>query len=249
MIKTKNPEQLIRILQKRGERFILQKTTLTTRIEWNGEKIFFVNSETNLNNYELNLIKAVKSHVEKNVPLPFPYIKPIYIDLKPMKEGQEYTDIFELDLSAAFWQSARELKIISEEIYQKGLHEKISKKARLLSLGNLAKTILESEFNGKEFSPVQIISNKLTEGCFFGCAQRTSEIMLICKMILGADYLFFWCDAIFFKPGINNVQKLAEYLQEINYPFKVQKISFMKHTENKVYVYHQDEKRVFNFQK
>jgi hypothetical protein len=249
MIKTKNPEQLIRILQKRGEKFMIQKTTLTTKIFWNDEKIFFVNSDTNLNNYELNLIRAVKTHVEKNLNLPYPYIKPMYIDLKPMKEGQEYKDLFELDLSAAFWESAKELNIISPEIYAKGLHEKISKKARLLSLGNLAKTIIESNFNGQEYSPARIITSKLTEGCFFGCAQRTSEIMLICKMILGADYLFFWCDAIFFRPGINNVQKLADFLNSIGYPFKLKKISFMKHTEKKVYVYEGEEKRVFNFKK
>lgn len=254
MIRIGNPGDYVELLKRRGEKFYHTSTTMTETIEIVGkkDKLKFVNSDLKLNNWELNLITSVKKYVLENVELPVPYLRPVYIDMDKAIDVCG-GNMYEVDLTAAFWHIAFMEGFISEDIYKKGLSEKISKKVRLIALGNLAKIETVSFFDGQKFSQPQIIPSNLTEGVFFNVAQKTSELMLDLKFRLGKDFLFFWCDAIFFRGGNENLKNVKEYINSYGLQCKAYRIDEVKRVDEKtVQVFSKDHKtneRTFNFLK
>ena len=242
-MKVKDIEFYVQEMKRRNIPFTIQQTLYTKKII--SEKFNFeYTSATGLNNYELALINKVRLHCEKFTSIEYVERKYIdYIHKYPQKESRWYSnEVYELDLSSAFWEIAKKENIISEEIYLYGQKKEISKKARLISLGALAKRTNIIHFKDGKFSrPVYV--EKKTQSLFFKCAEQTSIIMHTLRILSNNNYFFFWCDAIFIR-GKSTLDILESYLIAENIKYKTMKIDKLIYKDGLFSVINPNDKRI-----
>lgn len=194
-----NPLDFIEQLKINGRPFQLVSTLLTKHIITDTAEYYY-SSKTGLKPGELNLIKSVKDYVVKNEITAKCNRKNIqYINRELMSNGTFKKNLYEIDLKSAYWYFAFRDNHISKEIYDRGNNtNSISKKARLIALGNLAKVKTVIEFDGAKFTTEsKFIRSDDTENIFFSASAKTDAVMNRLKLIAGDSYLFYWCDAIF----------------------------------------------------
>ena len=187
-----------------------------------------------------------------------------YIDKANIKRGQTLKGEFtEIDLTQAYWNLAFINKIISEKTYLFANNPKISKKARLIALGTLAKRVRSIKFNGEMYEGVPIENEAETARLFYFCCMEVSKFMQDLKQMAGADFLFYWVDAIFLRNG--DASRYAEiYLDKLHaellkeHPnlhkqfYKKYKINKVKRNKSALIIYstdHKNKERIFNFEK
>jgi len=254
---THNIDEIIDSLKKRNIPFTIYQTTLTKIVKM--EKFdYFYTKQGQLKNIELAFINKVKRHVEKNFDLNT--LKEITSqnvkfvdDYKFLKRNVFYSkEIFEIDLTSAFFYAAKKLEIINEEMFFQALNDKrISKKARLVALGNLAKRKIEVSFKNGKFEKPILHPPPPTAKCFFACASYVSDIMAGLKFNCGENFLFFWVDAIFFQTE-KCKKEIELMLNEVDFPYKIKEIDRVIRKNEQIIVYDDylgDKKRVFNFTK
>jgi len=235
-IKLKNPKEFLNGLKKRGQPFQLISTTLTKTI-LTDSTVYYYTTSNSLKPIELSLIKQVKDYViNNNLSVKCKKESIQYINKNSnLKKGIYSKDIFEIDLNKAYWNYFYKNKYTSEEIYLKGLNEKlISKKARLISLGNLAKKQIIFDFNGREYLEPTFKSSD-TENLFFKVSQQTDKVMNELKFITGNDFLFYWVDAIFVR-GVKARDLVIDYLKLKKLEFKLILIDRLQNNGNYVTV-------------
>lgn len=241
-MKIKNIEFYVREMKRRNIPFTIEQTLYTKKIK--SQKFNFeYTSQTGLNNYELALINKVRLYCAKFTEIEKIDKKRIdYIHRYNMHANRWYSNqVYELDLSSAFWEIAKKKGIINEEIYQYGLKKEISKKARLVSLGALAKRTTIIHYKDGIFTK-PITKEKETAPLFFKCAEITSIIMHSLRILANKNYFFFWCDAIFFR-GDNIKEILENYLIEENIKYKISKIDKLIYKDGQFTVIQQDGKK------
>jgi hypothetical protein len=251
MIRVKNLEPYLKSLQTSGYPFKIIETGATTKIEVNKDRIYYYVPKGYLNGYELNLIRQVKKHAESLDLDNFPNIesKDIAYVTKTcdLKTGVKFTsDLYELDLSSAYWNYAYRVGILSEPIYNYAFKKEVGKASRLMALGNLAKKPTVIEFNGKKFDKAYQMPEPDTAKLFYLCALFTSHTMLDLKRIIEEDkkskYLFFWVDAIFFK-GESSLLKITACLKERDIKYKVYKLDKVLRTKEGIEVFSDEHKK------
>ena len=241
-----NPEQFLTDLKRNKQPFILEKTLYTKRIYCKFGKLVW-NQKTELKFKDLNFINSVRRHAEKlnNIPEYLNRKNIYYINKNSDKPKNFSKNIYEIDLSGAYWELAYKNNYISYEIYKSGLE--VKKKVRLMALGNLAKRTAVMQFNGNEFLPITYKESQKTKNIFFDVAKQTDEIMRKMAILCGNDYIFYWVDAIFFR-GEKNFEILKEWLEANEIKFKTIRIKEIKITKNNIFVNDENEqKRNFNF--
>ena len=237
----------------------LEQTSVMKKLIVSNGKKYSLRPKNKLNGYELNLIKQVKDYANKLDLSKYPeltnkdvpYIqKPINIPL-----NVRYTaDLYELDLSSAYWNYALNEGIISKKIHEYANNPKVSKASRLISLGNLAKKPLITEFNGSSFTMYQA-EDLDTAKLFYLCAYYTSlqmiELERIAKNTAKGRFLFYWVDAIFFQ-GKNTLVNIQAELDSKGISYKIYKLDKVVRKKNEILVYsedHKKKKRLFTFEK
>ena len=91
---------------------------------------------------ELGFIKKVKNYIVKNLIYAnfkkdyFPR-NIVYMDANPKWRGTILTDVVEVDIDQAYWETAYQLGALSKELYDQGKKGTISKEARMVALGSL----------------------------------------------------------------------------------------------------------------
>lgn len=176
---------------------------------------------------DFHFIKKVAKYIEVNDINFEQNFKISYMGFNPFfKKNKTLTkDVYELDLSAAYWTLAYKYEFISKEIYEEGL--KVDKIIRLIALGSLAKNEKIFFFNGTKYEKVLNHKNERA-GIFFKLSYETDKIMKDLIYLIGLDsYLFYWVDAIFFR-GIDNAEKIKGHLKGIGVGFKLIKIKKLR---------------------
>ena len=236
-------EDTIESLRENKLKHTIAKTSLTTTL--NFKNLIFKQTKGGLiKNNELYFIKKVKDHVLKNSA-------GVYCNrskIKYVKEGQitknrwYSSQIWEIDLNAAYWNFAYKFNYIDKDLYLKG--KKVSKLCRLVSLGNLAKVTTILNFNGMEYEFQNQIKSEDTEGVFFSVSLKTDEVMNICRTIADKNFLFYWVDAIFLKSE-KTKNEIIDYLKSQDIEFKIKKIDKIYKDNLNIQVY--DKKGIRKF--
>lgn len=262
-LKINNPDELADGLKDAGIPFKLISTTFTKTITVSEDEIYYYSSGGKLKRIELNLIKMVKEYCEDHnfkVKVNKKYISYIRVN-DNFKNGIHKRDLFEIDLKAAYWNLAYRYKYISKAIYNKGLNldaegneikpkrnkygnicNHIGKTARLIALGNLAKTYTEFTFDGKKYRIPRRVRSEQTENIFFKVSSETDAIMKMLSILAGDSYLFYWVDAIYVR-GQNAVDMIADYLTNtVGIDFKI--VPIYKLLKTKSYITVWDETNV-----
>jgi hypothetical protein len=202
--------------------FKIYQTLNTTKIVTNTDTYTYTNTSGKLNNYELNLIRKVKKDALNCQEMPATTSQDVkYIDVSKLINTNKVltAELYELDLNSAYWNNALKNNFIQESTYQYGKGTRIGKKARLISLGALAKTTTIQEFNGSTYTDLKPIKTT-TKGIFFECANICSLEMNLLKILAEENFLFFWVDAVFFK-GNKTKEKLETYLKAKEIDYKI----------------------------
>ena len=181
---------------------------------------------------DLSFVNKVRNHIENNDINDLFYKKLYteseidYIQVSPkMKEGDVYTNVYCIDLTAAYWRTAYLLGIIDKNIYQLG--ENMSKPVRLASLGSLAKRKTTWDFDGKSYSRENVVLSPHSN-LWFAICKRVSDIMTKAKIALGDDFYFYWVDGIYFRDTEANKDKVLKIFREFDYQSKPESIEWIK---------------------
>lgn len=229
-IKTSNPKLIwdIRRTGKPHQVQITGNTTLVKIFDKYGSvetKVIFSDNEISFST--LGFIRSVKADFNKsNVDLPKVDPSQIYYFFcsDSLVDGT-YEDVIEVDINKAYWELAFRNKIISQDIYEKGL--KVDKMDRLISFGSLAtkRNIYNYNENSGLYDYIgQEFSESGRNAFFYVCAQL-GDIMNSAMQEIGANFLFYWVDAFFIKSC--DLMKLAEIIHGNDLGFKVKKCSPM----------------------
>jgi hypothetical protein len=242
--KIRNPKEILSRLKAKGEAFQLISTTLTKKII-TATRTYYFTQKTGLKMAELGLIKAVKDYViDNNIKCKSYKGKISYVNRAILKNGTYKKQLYEVDLNSAFWNFAYKNKHISKEIYEKGNNKKIiSKKARLIALGNLAKVQKVFDYNGSEFDGFNQIESSDTESVFFKVAHQTDNVMSKLKILANKKYLFYWVDAIFIQ-GNDTLKLIEQYLKDNKLTYKVIPLNEVLKTQNYIKVW--DDKHLYS---
>lgn len=255
-IKVNEIENILTSLKHRHVPFTMESTTFTKKVVTD-HKIYHLTGENNFYPCESALIRMVKMYCDRipNEDLPKVNRKHItYIKNGEFKKGVYENEIYEIDLNRAFWEFSFREGFIDKKLYYRGLNcnengteitpkinskgeviNYIRKKARLIAIGNVAKYKTILKFNGNFFSRPQKIPSR-TENIFFKVAQLTDYTIKMLEIIAGNDFIFYWCDAIFFK-GNDTKDKIIDFLQnEMNFEFKIVNVNKININENSIIV-------------
>jgi hypothetical protein len=109
-------------------------------------------------------------------------------------------NIVELDMDKAYWTAAHKLGVISSDIYNKGLDKQYKKVGLLACLGSLAKDKRTRLYDGNSYSKSSIVTDsKETRFLWDAISFEVDKAIKDCAGSLGADFCFYWTDAIFLK--------------------------------------------------
>lgn len=245
--------------KEHGIPFKLEQTGTMKRLIISDGRKFSTRPKSKLNSYELNLIKRVKDGANKLDLKSFPNVTnrdvPYIKNSLRIRLGSTYrSQLYELDLSSAYWNFAVQNGVIDETTYNFAKSPKISKGARLVSLGALAKKPLITEFDGQKFKMYQAEELE-TAKLFYLCALFTGQQMIDLERIINqtakSKFLFFWVDAIFFQ-GDNAMKNIVDELNNKNIGFKLYKLNRVTMKKEKIIVCSNDHKkkeRIFNVEK
>lgn len=207
------------------------------RLSLSGEGDTFMNADGMINAAELHVVKQVrydilKHDLAKNLPkellrksknpkniLYYQYSSNIVPELS-------IDNCVEIDLNAAYWETAHKLGLISDELYKKG--ESISKKTRLVAIGSLAKRKLLRAFDGKKEYTI-IDKKRDTSYLWDVICYHVSTVMQEAAKQAGDDFMFFWTDALFVKKG--SEKKVVKCFKKYGYTCKSYKIDNISVTD------------------
>lgn len=184
---------------------------------------------TTITGKELGYINKVRHYVKKlDLITMFPkqYFEADvqYVECDPKLKNQVFTDIVEIDIDQAYWETARLLGVISEEIYDIGMSGEISKQARMVALGSLAKKTYHYTFHGQRLIKAEEERSLDTENVWFTICKRVADVMQEIKKIMGEDYLFYWVDGVYVKNNPEVIEKVQSIIAAWGYNSKIKPI-------------------------
>lgn len=210
--------------------FTLVKSGNTYQIKsalWNDKAFYSAFSQD-----EVAFIRSVKNYVLKNhiadliLETDYKALKIDYIRVNNYKEGDMVENLIEIDVNAAYWQTAYNMGFISAAIYKKGLE--VNKIARLASLGSLAKVTEEWVFDGEKMELKPPVSSYATENIWFAICKRVSDIMNKAVAAAGKGFVFYWVDGIYVKNDTETISKVIQYFSSIGYEVKMSPVANIK---------------------
>lgn len=182
---------------------------------------------------ELKFIKSVRYYIKKHEIYSLPHFQDNqvfsddvhYVKVAHVPMFQKFENVVEVDIDQAYWETAYQLQIISDEIYRRGCKGNISKKARLTALGSLAKKSYKYVFKGDKLLDTIVDKDPLLENLWFTICKRVSDVMHQVIEQLGDDFIFYWVDGIYFRNNADTVASVMNTFIESGYNTKLKKIN------------------------
>ena len=222
------PHKHIELLKRHKLPYILSYTTSSAILKTEHEKLVF--SEDRIGKLEHRLRneikKEIKSRVTKVVRLEH---EPKYykwskhfaeFKIKP-NESIEAKNVWEVDLTKAYYYSAYHLGYISESFFKKTL--KIPKPIRLRLLGSIASIKNIETYDGDEII-YERISDPLFRSVWHNITCRVDMVMSDIASALEDHFLFYWVDGIYFTTfgELDTCSHIAEGIA-FHHNFKIHK--------------------------
>jgi len=188
--------------------------------------------------YELWLVAWVKNYVLrhkiyklKDICGDWENIK--YLRVKKRRQ-KVYNTVYEVDLNRAYWETAFELGIISDEIYWRGLW--IDKKTRLAAIGQMAKRTDIWKFNGHKWRCCKPFISKKTQHLWFNVCYKVGLTMERAARLCAKSTLFYWVDGIYVT-NKSSAKKIMRFFNSRGYDSKIKKMKRLEATPTMIKVY------------
>jgi hypothetical protein len=210
-----------------------------------GEMNFYF-TDSKLTPKALHLIKAVRKYVkENNIGALYPKKTPHqlgtkYMRFEPRYFGKKGIGLVEIDVDKAYWATMLKLRIISQELYERGLL--VSKIGRLAAAGTLGRTIRKRIYNGWKYTKTTVHEkSKDTRHLWDLTGFKVDELMQKCMKAQRSEFMFYWTDAMFIPATVANLKRVKRTIEENGY--------FCKIVENVWYEYRKDAVYIFSLEK
>jgi len=108
-------------------------------------------------------------------------------------------NVWEADITAAYYRAALNLGFISKELFDTCL--KLRKCDRLRLMGSIATRKYNERYDNGELESSEIKKDELLRSAWFKICSYVDMAMKTLKEILGELFLFYWVDGIYFYAG------------------------------------------------
>lgn len=235
-------EQMLKQAIDFNETFVAKQTTYSAQIIYPElkQKILFGYDRNKFS--VMGVISSMKAYLKRNPVLndlpkiastEIQYFKFSDVNIYEIEqrsgEVQTFTNVIEIDLTAAYFYSALKMNIISKELFDKIMftgneHDKIERKKsdRLKILGSMAvRTLIQEYRNGEKISE-RIETNDLLRNCWFNICKYVDDLFIsVLKSIPENDFLFYFVDGIYFIDETGNTsEKIKSFFEFNEMPFK-----------------------------
>lgn len=144
----------------------------------------------------------------------------------------EYKDVYECDITGAYYRAAVNLGFISKEFFDKCMA--LKKIHRLKVLGSIAtsKRIYSYKDGKLEEDPI-VIQDDFLRSAWFKICSYINDAMQVVRACTNVNFLFYWVDGIYIrmpkKSDVDIVKKQVDMLTEdLNFEWKVEKLKNFK---------------------
>jgi len=159
---------------------------------------------------------------------------------KLLREGSAFNDCVEIDLKAAYWNTAYQIGLLPKDLFEKGNF--VSKMSRLAALGSLAKKTTVIEFDGKKEIRRPEICSPLTEHLWDIICKQVGDHMNEVSSSIGDAFMFFWVDAMFCKKSAAGAVKKA--FRRLGYEFSQEPVRSITIQPNTIIVEGKERKQM-----
>lgn len=206
-------------LKTMGKPFECDMTNYTVTIKSDVDYKFFNDKKSvSFFGHSKALKKVVLEYLELNS---LPIVDTVHYYDIDLHDDFFAKEVVNIDLTSAYLYVLKNEGIINNAMFDK--LNKVPKKDRLAIVGMLASTKSTYYFDiYGQIQDLEIKEHKELRNVFFYCVNRTHRIMHDIKTILQDRYIFSWVDGVYFHPDGNNIDLVKEYLNNINYPFKME---------------------------
>ena len=197
-----NLQLLLKFLQSRNVAHSLKQCPSSTTIKV-GVKTYHFSVGEKISAAHLNFIKKTKKELCHNAEKLGRFEdkeRPAYIGFTPTFEGDfsfDHGQYVELDIVGAYWKTAFDFGLISEDTYKHG--NEVPKGVRLMALGSAASVKEEMRFDGEKYIFVGIEKNDHGRNAFFRISKHIDNLLKECLQVVSSEGAFFWVDAVFIR--------------------------------------------------
>lgn len=242
VIKIYNLEQSkheIKRLKKEGAKFEVWETTNSCKIKVLKEKktVTYWYIESTKSDYFLILLNEIKKEMRERetVIVNSPYSKDpketkyfffakAFNDVKgDAGSCYEFDNVYEADVSHAYYRAAYVLGFISKGLYLKIING-CSKHDRLRLLGCIATVKLWQSYEGSDLIDGDTLKDDLLRNAWFKICNYIDCALLEFRDKLGKNFLFYWVDGIYFKhdtklPDVGGELNFFKHIRSVKYKY------------------------------
>lgn len=139
----------------------------------------------------------------------------------------EYSDVYECDITGAYYRAALNLGFISKEFFDKCMN--LEKLHRLKVLGSIAtsKRIYTYDKGLLKIEP-EIMEDKFLRSAWFKICSYVNDAMQVIRNTTTSLFLFYWVDGIYIRMPEVDKQIIKEQVDELtkhlNFEWKIEKL-------------------------
>jgi len=226
--------------------FEVRTTTNSTIIKfqdiYSSKKMIF-NSGGYMSHKEMRLQREIKKEVEENTKGQIIKYNGQKIAYNQFSDTIEYMiettgeyikleNIYEMDITKAYYKIALNLGYISQAFYDKCLN--LPKDIRLRLIGSIAtKKVIEIYKKGEQVS-IKVVQNERLRQIWFHICYEVGKIMSECSESIHDYFVFYWVDGIYFQKrvGMNiesdpSRQIIQNIFENNNLEFTITKLDYI----------------------
>ena len=241
-----NTQKFIKYLQKLEYDFIVSTTLNTTIIKYTDnyskKQRIFTNGFA-ITYKEIALQKELKKEVDKNLkttPISYSNDRIDYykfdnsLSYMVDTEGEciEIPDIYEMDITSAYYQSLYNLKYIGKRFFEKC--KNLPKHIRLRLIGSLATRKLIEKYKKGVLVGHEEKVNPVHRQVYFHNSYQVGKVMLECAKAIQDHFIFYWVDGIYFQRDLRSPKTNDPCIQVVKSIFEKNNFSFSVIELNKI---------------
>lgn len=222
-----NPNALIKLLEKNKRDFLIRETPFLTSIVYDGKELTFTKKNNMFPPNLLWIFKSVRNDAEKfakrveNGEAQFVMPDKYPVNLTNYYYEDKVGQITGTDINSAYWTIARNIGVISNELYNK-VNKDEQKVVRLAALAILGRNMMYRKYHegSKDKEPIIVEGSKRLKDFYRAIRYTCYQHMDTLAKMLGDDFDAYRTDCIYYRDTEANRKIVYEYLDSYGFMYK-----------------------------